>query len=385
MKDLRTLFIRWYFNQFVDLDPLHIEMSTVFEDSPWHRERNVAVHTNMVVAEYLNRVGKSSHWSVRDLYGAFACAFHDVGKPAARTEAYKPERGTYYRYGGHELVSARLWEDWAVRNWEFLKEEFDLSSKAIHATGWLIENHLPWSIKKAEKRRLLALGVKDAVNNIEVFINVVKADTWGRISDDATEKKATVNAWCEEFRYLFKEVTNEYKNRYVNPDAPIMYMPIGVSGSGKSTMMNSEGMKCVMEEDGVEGELLHFSMDVFRQNWYDVDNYANAFKLACEDKQFMNKVNTMFCKMLETGQSIYADNINISKKRRAHYIRQARQFGYNIKVILLPVDLQTVIDRQETRTDKTVPLDAVERQYMSLALPSKGEADDIIIYSGNLP
>jgi len=389
MKDLRTLFIRWYFNQFADLDPLHIEMSQFSENSPWHRERTIAVHTNMVVAEYLTRAGKETgenQWSVADLYGAFACAFHDVGKPAARTEAYKPERGTYYRYGGHELISARLWEDWAVRNYEFLVNEFDLDEHAIYCTGWLIENHLPWDVKKADKRRQLALGVKKTCRgDPTVFINVVNADTWGRISDDGTEKKQKVSDWCADFMTLYAETVAEYKTQYVNEDAPILYIPIAASGSGKSTMFRSEAMDCVLKVDAVEGEVLHFSLDKLRHDWYDADDYRNAFALACADKDFVNKANSAFADMTKTGQTIYLDNINISKKRRANYIRQARRYGYTVKAFLLPVALQTVLDRQTTRPDKSVPLEAVNQQYMGLSLPSIGEVDMVIIYSGNLP
>ena len=388
MKDLRTLFVRWYFNEFVDIDPLHIKMSEFSEDSPWHRERTIAVHTNMVVGEFLTRAGSKNDentWSKHDLYGAFACAFHDVGKPAARTEAYKPERGTYYRYGGHELISARLWEDWAVRNWKLLENDFDFSPFGLYSVGWLIENHLPWDVKKPEKRRQLALGVKATVGNPASFINVVKADTWGRLSDDATEKRGKVDAWCGEFVHLFKEVKEEYKTRYVNPDAPIMYIPIAASGSGKSTLLNSESMDCVLDVDEVSGEIQHFSLDKLRLEWYDADDYRNAFAMACDDKEFKNKANKVFVEMVKTGAAIYLDNINISKKRRAEYIRQARKYGYFIVAILLPVELQSVLDRQTTRGDKMVPHESVKQHYMGLSLPSLGEVDRIIVYSGNLP
>lgn len=382
MKDLRTLFIRWYFNQFILNDSLYSRMDTVVEDSPWHRESTVAVHTNMVVAEYLSRANQR-FWSEQDLYGALACTFHDVGKPAARTEAYKPERGTYYRYGGHELVSARLWEDWAVRNWKFLENEFELKPLALSLIGWLIENHLPWAIKKPAKRTQLALGVKSTIG-IQTFINVIKADSFGRISDNTIEKKQTVDVWCEEFVKFYEETIQQIEDLSVAENTLFLYMPIGVSGCGKSTFLNSAKMNSILSTDGVD-ELLYFSMDVLRHEWYDVDDYTNAFKLSCEDKEFKNKVNNVFVDMIKTGKSIYADNINISKKRRAQYIDLARKHGYKITAILIPVDLQTVLDRQSSRIDKSVPLDAVKQQYMQLSSPSLGEVDTIIVVSSNLP
>jgi len=365
-------------------------MSNVFEDSPWHREATVAVHTNMVVSEYLATLTKKS-WSEGDLLGAFVCAFHDVGKPAARTEAYKPERGTYYRYVGHELISARIWEDWAVNNWKFLESEFGMVASSIYRVSWMIENHLPWSVKKEAKRRALAVtAMYCGSGNIQPFINVLKADTWGRISDDATEKRAKVNAWCDEFIDYAESVHEEVKaERSVlsDDDSPIIYIPIGVSGSGKSTLFDSESMDCILKKDGIDVDrIVNYSLDALRMAWYDHGgDYQKAWTLACDDKTFNSKARTAFNVAVQEGCDIYLDNMNLSRKSRAGYIQTARQHGYRIHAILLPVALQTVLDRQSTRTDKTLPKDAVRDMYMRLSIPSKTEVDRIITYSGNLP
>lgn len=380
MNDLSTQFIRWYFNTFVDIDPLYVTMTTISENSPWHREINVGVHTNMVVGEFLTRI--KNPWSMRDLYGAFACAFHDVGKPAARKEAYKPERGTYYRYGGHELISARLWEDWASRNWHFLTTTFNFNPQSIYNVGWLIENHLPWDIKKTDKREQLMLGANKTIG-IDVFISMVKADSWGRISDDVTEKRKKVTDWCNEFKYSSGTVIDNHKHAWKNPDTPILYMPIAASGSGKSTFMTSKTMQQVLKSDHVD-ELLHYSLDALRLAWYDMDDYSKAWQMASDDNTFKSRANNAFVDMVKTGKSIYLDNLNISKKVRGFFIRTARQYGYNVSAILFPIELQTIKDRQASRTDKSVNLRAVESHYMGLHLPSHGEVDDIIIASEQL-
>ena len=48
------------------------------------------------------------------------------------------------------------------------------------------------------------------------------------------------------------------------------------------------------------------------------------------------------------------------------------------------VELQEVIDRQTTRTDKEVPIHAVERMYMQVQLPSYGDFDGILVTASNL-
>ena len=88
MTNLKSEFIKWYNNEF-HLDPLYVAMENTVEDSPWHRERNVGVHTDMVVSEYIAR--NQSDWDIAILCGAFACAFHDVGKPDAMEEVFKED------------------------------------------------------------------------------------------------------------------------------------------------------------------------------------------------------------------------------------------------------------------------------------------------------
>lgn len=362
METIESKFITWYFNVFSQ-DELFRTMDTVTEGSPHHREGTVAIHTNMVVGQFLTMPFS--------IHGAFACAFHDVGKPSAMEADYSEERGKYYRFRGHELISARLWEDWAVRNWTMLKDDFGFWANDIYAISWIIENHLPWGIKKSDKRRMLALSADALFEDSSTFTHMVTADTWGRISDDAVEKRMTVAHWCSDFRQL---VTNEtYRHVPTSIDAPILYMLIGASGSGKSTFV-----------DNMENEAIHYSWDDLRLRWYDSDDYANAFKLACEDKDFMNKANKTYTKLLETQDNIVVDNINVSRKRRAFFIACAKNHGYRCVAVLFPVQLETILSRQESRGDKSVPAASVQRQYMSVSMPSFGEFDDVIVHEGNL-
>ena len=376
MTDLKTEFITWFHNEFPETE-MFVDMAMISENSPWHREITVAVHTRMVVSQYLTLVNathmidETTHgWGNFDLCGAFACAFHDVGKPAARTEAYKPERGTYYRYGGHELISARMWETWAAENWIMLERRFNFTARDIYVTGWMIENHLPWDISKKDKREALA-KTANSMGGPETFIAVLKADTWGRISDDATEKRAKVTKWCDEFEELCDSIVVSDAPDF--DEAPKLFMLIGASGSGKSSFFNLIGT-----------DMEHFSLDRFRHEWYDAEDYRKAFELSCADKSFTNKANAEYANMLKRGKDVVVDNTNTSKKRRAHYIRQAKNAGYYIVGVIFPISVNEVVARQHTREDKFVPEEAVRRQYETLALPSYGEFDDIYVVDSNL-
>jgi len=374
MKDLRSKFNTWYFNVF-QTNTLYTTMGNTVEDSPWHRERNVAVHTDMVVGQYIGM--SPSAWHHHDLLGALACAFHDVGKPAAEETRHNEERGTYRRYTGHELISARLWEEYAVQYWDELVENFDLVPEDIYMVGWTIEHHLPYGVKKREKVDALLRTIHATVG-ANVFRRVLRADTLGKICDDHDEKIRANAEWLNDF---FNRSRSWWE--YPPADAPTMYMPIGAPGSGKSTFTRT------LDHDNTNV----FSWDQLRLDWYleecdreltMKEQYRVAFARSTEDKQFNSKANAEYIVRLKTGKDVVVDNTNGSNKRRKFFVTEARNRGYNIVAVLFPVELETLFARQDTRTDKNVPLEAVRRIYMQLQYPFYSDFDEIRVLSSNL-
>ena len=86
--------------------PAWAQMMATVEASPWHREANVAVHTEMVLKEYVTNF--APHRSDdQNKIALLALLFHDTGKPAAEETLEKKDgSGTYRRYAGHEQDSA---------------------------------------------------------------------------------------------------------------------------------------------------------------------------------------------------------------------------------------------------------------------------------------
>lgn len=153
--------------------------------------------------------------------------------------------------------------------------------------------------------------------------------------------------------------------------SPTLFVPIAPSGAGKSTMLRKLQQK--------NPDLQVFSLDILRHKFYDPDDYAKAWQMSTEDKEFRNKANAEYMDALSQGKDLYVDNTNLTPKGRRWYIDQARRRGYKIVAITFPsVDLDTLIARQQTRGDKNVPAAAVRQQFMSLKGPEEGEFDDII-------
>lgn len=346
-------------------------MEQTVEGSPWHREANVKVHTDMVVSEYIRMTDETcSEWSSSDFLGAISCAFHDTGKPASKIEKYREDRGHYFAFHGHETVSSRMFESWAVDDANGL-----LKADEIFKICWMIEHHMPWEMAVPEKRRWLALTAN--VIGIDVYTRALLADQYGRIADDQEAKNARAETWITEFKQLADTAVADE----INLDAPALFVLIGTSGSGKSSLTAE-----MLRNAGAPIEI--FSLDALRHEWYDdrktPEGYRNAFAKSVEDKDFESKADRAFSELLKRGNSIVVDNVNAGAKRRGKYIRQARQNGYVAVAVTMPVSLNTVLERQTTRSDKSVPNNAVEQQYASIQQPSFGEFDDIVISPHNM-
>jgi len=188
--------------------PTWADMAATKEDSPWHREDSVAIHTVMVMDEYFMQLAASGETTLTRsaLLGAIACLFHDFGKPVCRVVKFKPERGHYNAFHGHEIVSARMWEDFAAVNWNTLFAPVGVSPTDIAKVGLMIEHHLPYDTKDQTKRKQLALTIIEYFGDATTFISVLKADTWGRISDDHPVKKEKVANWCFDFTLLCETI-----------------------------------------------------------------------------------------------------------------------------------------------------------------------------------
>lgn len=163
---------------------------------------------------------------------------------------------------------------------------------------------------------------------------------------------------------------------FENKDRPTLWIPIGASGTGKSTYL-----KTLRESNPA---ILSFSFDDLRHEWYDKENYGNAWKLSTEDKEFNNKAYKVFRDMVKTGQDIYVDNTNLTHKRRAFYINEAKRRGYRTVGIEMPVDVETIVARQKTRGDKNVKESAVRDQFARLERPRENEFDDVVVSNHNL-
>ncbi|MEM4260492.1 MAG: ATP-binding protein [Candidatus Woesearchaeota archaeon] len=352
-------------------------MAACQENSPWHREDNVAEHTMMVYRFYRDNL-MSSRSERQQVLTFLAIMFHDTGKPAAKIEKYREDRGNYFIFAGHEQISARLWEDYAVSNWNFIEQIFPcLVFHDIFKIGFIIENHLPFI--KANQKMLIKM--RTAINytlgsDEEIsYFDCLESDQHGRISDNQEEKLKHFHEW----RIAFEKIKPEQLDSIFEHEK-FLYLLVGASGSGKSTFTN-------MNSDGIGV----FSLDTCRlefaktkiENWEQLDDiefYRQAFSIAIENQsQFNNFAEKEFKYILSKFNHVISDNTNVSRRSRYKWSVMAHSKGFKVVAILFPIDRMTLLERMKTRIDKRVPEEAVMRQWNQISYPRIGDDVDFVI------
>lgn len=149
----------------------------------------------------------------------------------------------------------------------------------------------------------------------------------------------------------------------------LLIIPIGPSGSGKSTLF-----KKLKEENP---SLESFSFDTLRHEWYDPTDYNKAWQAASKDPSFSGRAQNVFREMIKAGKSVFVDNTNLSPKSRRFFIETAKKAGYRTVAYVFNVDVDTLLQRQKTRPDKTVPEHAVRQHVAAMKAPEAGEFDEI--------
>ena len=375
--NLVTNFIEWYHQVFTDSE-LYKSMATTVESSPYHREKSVAVHTDMVVMNLLSALSRDVIAPKAMLCGLFAAAFHDTGKPVVVQVKNNEERGDYKSFAEHERASARLWESFYLKNRNFLLSVFGINNIDSYVIAVMIEWHRPWSLKDKEKIKNIHRSLLSR-DNISVYHYLLWADNAGRISDDENNLES-VKLKISRYREIANEISNfpivdtVYDKISMVPETDFelaLMMPIGVSGAGKSTFYDSHV---------ASGNAKVHSMDLLRISFYGDDPQV-AFKKSMEDSDFSAKVMKDFIQKIKLDQDLYIDNTNLSMKRRRKYLIEARRRKFVTVAYLFRISLDDVLKRQLKRGNKKVPSSSVAKQHAALTYPLIGEFDRIQILS----
>lgn len=359
------------------------QLEDTVEDSPWHREENVAIHTLMTINAYLQKF--AAHRTEREqMYTLVALCFHDFGKPEAEETLEKKDQPGVFcrRYAGHELISSNEFMNFMCEHHD-LREQFFAQGygwEDVRRVKFMIEHHLPYGLKNPMKRANLRQAIALTMGEDEdAYWDMLRSDAAGRISDDHEQKLQSV----EDFINEFQPIPFEKTKAFVHGDQKTLFMLMGVSGAGKSTWIKSlKGDFNIASEDNwrLEYTQQHLS-EADRAIWNDLprqDQYDVAWKFchASEDKGYDAFAWASYQAILAEGKHIILDRMNPTRKGRGKWINPAKEKGYRIESVEFFISEEKAKARQATRGDKRIPDSRVHQIVMQLEVPWLGPEVD---------
>lgn len=142
----------------------------------------------------------------------------------------------------------------------------------------------------------------------------------------------------------------------------ILYMMVGIAGSGKSYIAKGLGVP-VVSSDEIRAELL-----------------GSAEDQSANEKVF-NEVHKRIRNYLRAGKSCVYDATNLNRKRRIGFLKEVPE-GVKKVAIVAATELEIILAQNAAR-ERHVPEDVIMRMYKTMTLPRRDEGWDQIVFSAH--
>ena len=135
------------------------------------------------------------------------------------------------------------------------------------------------------------------------------------------------------------------------PPKGIVVLAIGLPGSGKSSWFKRHNVVAL-------------SSDMVRSLLFD-DVREQRF----QDLVFSNLRSMLKARLIAKRPTNYVDATNLTPQERQHWIKLARDHGYEVHAVFFDVPLEVCIERHQRR-DRVVPEDVMRRMAAKLKPPA---------------
>lgn len=170
----------------------------------------------------------------------------------------------------------------------------------------------------------------------------------------------------ENMKLLKQESSNNPKNE---ENVPILYIPVGISGCGKSTWAKKECER--LRSRGVPCDII--SSDALRLELYGNENDQ------MHNEEVFKELHRRLKDRLRNGISVIVDATNLSLKNRKAYMNCVKKIPCIKKAIIFDIPLEDCIKHQDSR-EKKVPEEVLFRMRMKFEIPFYEEGYDNIVF-----
>lgn len=281
--------------------------------------------------------------------GLYACLFMNIGKASVAVPQWSIERGTFIDYPNYKHVSSRLAEDIMVRH--------EISHSDIYRVCWIIDN-----IDVFTSRIKI-------VEIAETLHRYISADVFKNVCIAVEGRSTSLDTQLEKLESIKQ---HRFVNRLICTKH--LYVLIAASATGKSTLCD----KWLSDTNCLKTKYDSLRVELYSENGkYD---YWECIQRSYADPNWNSICDDLFVDMLKTGKDVLYDNCNVAIFDRSAAIATAREFGYKVIAVTIPIDLKTLQYRQNNRRTKLTPWAVSLAQYMELEQPSCSveEFDEII-------
>lgn len=359
--------------------PLLLEFKNTEQDSVWHAEGNVHIHTDLVLQEMYKLLDDGESDSNVLM---FAAALHDYGKPITSKPVEKPD-GVHIGCPRHEEVGASLLLNTAC------PEELSYSEwlKVIQLVCY---HQMPKKLVIQDKGLGHYVRLMDAVYDLRLLHLLEKADMLGRVCSDTDTNMLYLELFHDEVikhdlqcPYTFHNTWLKDEKSYHRTtsvlghsihmmdegaslpfnysDSSTVTLMCGLPGSGKSSIAKSLGATIISMDDIRDTLGGRGKPDNSKVHRIAMDNLRSSLRL---------------------NEDVVWDATNYRSDFRKKIIDLALQYGAYVRILVVTADVNECIRRDLSR-EHSVGRDVILNQYNKFQIPHYEEAHYLEFVNGH--